>query len=433
MNHVQRLLSFIFVLIGGEDLQVFGRPRNVAVTLPEATTHPLLLDASATSNRSAAGQQRTSRRTQRVHAGTTHTELLQTISELIGGPTVHLFSHLVTRGRGGGGPDTIRLDVPAGALVNLERGFLQQRRPGVISASLRVERAPRAGKGRSEGREFDPLLTLQRWVEEIKIIHGKFMQERVSKLGNHVVLHLLPSAVEAAKEAKIKEDLRRAAEVKAEEEAAAREKEENEKAEAIAKQEAEDAAQRQAEEPGRQDATMDAQRVAQETPVDELAQAIDTEMADASSTPPYPPNEGQSDQRNTTAAAAPFMALNDAAPAMSDVSDGLAESSNEAESSRAAERVTVMIHGNPVDITDTGIDPTFLEALPDEMREEVLNQHVRSQGRTPSGLADQRRVFGRLTSRDTRRDHPTRKAGTSEATSRGSRIFRWQWPSGSTG
>ncbi|KAK0559827.1 E3 ubiquitin-protein ligase tom1 [Tilletia horrida] len=29
------------------------------------------------------------------------------------------------------------------------------------------------------------------------------------------------------------------------------------------------------------------------------------------------------------------------------------------------------------DITDTGIDPTFLEALPDEMREEVLNQHFR--------------------------------------------------------
>ena len=38
-----------------------------------------------------------------------------------------------------------------------------------------------------------------------------------------------------------------------------------------------------------------------------------------------------------------------------------------------------MIHGAPVDITDTGIDPTFLEALPDEMREEVLNQHVRDQ------------------------------------------------------
>ena len=38
-----------------------------------------------------------------------------------------------------------------------------------------------------------------------------------------------------------------------------------------------------------------------------------------------------------------------------------------------------MIHGGEVDITDTGIDPDFLLALPDDMREEVLNQHVRDQ------------------------------------------------------
>ncbi|KAG5715219.1 E3 ubiquitin-protein ligase ptr1 [Termitomyces sp. T112] len=42
-------------------------------------------------------------------------------------------------------------------------------------------------------------------------------------------------------------------------------------------------------------------------------------------------------------------------------------------------RVMVLIHGSTVDITDTGIDPTFLEALPDDMREEVLSQHVRDQ------------------------------------------------------
>ena len=35
-----------------------------------------------------------------------------------------------------------------------------------------------------------------------------------------------------------------------------------------------------------------------------------------------------------------------------------------------------MINGAEVDIIDTGIDPTFLEALPDDMREEVLNQHL---------------------------------------------------------
>ena len=48
-------------------------------------------------------------------------------------------------------------------------------------------------------------------------------------------------------------------------------------------------------------------------------------------------------------------------------------------SANAPECVTVMIHGSAVDIMDTGIDPTFLEALPDDMREEVLNQHVQDQ------------------------------------------------------
>jgi E3 ubiquitin-protein ligase HUWE1 len=363
-------------------MQVFGRPRNVAVTPAEATTHPLLLDASAASNRTAAGQSRTSRRTQRVHAGTTHAELLQTISELIGGPTVQLFSHLVTRGRGGSGPETIRLDVPAGTLVNLERGLLQQRRPGVLSASLRVERAPRAGESRFEGREFEPMSTLQRWAEEVKILHGKFVSERVGKLGNHIILSLLPAAVEIAKEAKIKEERRREAEAKAEEEAAAKEKEETETAAAIAKQEVEEAARREAEETSRQDAAMDAHSEAQRAAVDDSAQAIDTEMVDASEAPSLP-NEVQTDQTNaipSTADNATSITSVVPSPSTSNVNvEPAGSSSNDAESSRSVDRVTVMIHGSPVDITDTGIDPTFLEALPDEMREEVLNQHVRDQ------------------------------------------------------
>ncbi|CAG8500448.1 3553_t:CDS:10 [Paraglomus brasilianum] len=40
------------------------------------------------------------------------------------------------------------------------------------------------------------------------------------------------------------------------------------------------------------------------------------------------------------------------------------------------QRTTVMVNGHPVDITDTDIDPAFLEALPDELRQEVLSQHL---------------------------------------------------------
>lgn len=346
--------------VGGDDMQVFGRSRNVPVAAPETTTHPLLLDASAAPNRSSTGQPRSSRRPQRVPTAPSHTDLLQTIETLIGDNAVQLLQHVVTHERSGNGAETIRLDVPAGALVDFGRGFLQQRRAGVVSTTLRVERAPRSGDGRTEGREFDPLVTIQRWTEEVKILHGKFVPERVNKLGNHLTLALLPAAVEAAKEAKIKEDQRREAEAKAEEEAAAKEKEEKEKAAAL---EAEQALKREAEEAERK-TEMDAQNALQEGQAEGSA---DTEMGDVSDPSHSTLPEGQTEQTDPDA------------PISGITEDSTESSSNQAESSRPAERVTVMIHGSPVDITDTGIDPTFLEALPDEMREEVVNQHVRDQ------------------------------------------------------
>jgi E3 ubiquitin-protein ligase HUWE1 len=43
----------------------------------------------------------------------------------------------------------------------------------------------------------------------------------------------------------------------------------------------------------------------------------------------------------------------------------------------AAPRIHTTIRGSRVDITGLGVDPEFLEALPEEMREEVLYQHIR--------------------------------------------------------
>ncbi|KAJ3361762.1 hypothetical protein HDU91_003754, partial [Kappamyces sp. JEL0680] len=53
------------------------------------------------------------------------------------------------------------------------------------------------------------------------------------------------------------------------------------------------------------------------------------------------------------------------------------ENADSLASPAAEERVVVMIDGNPVDITGSGIDVTFLEALPDDLRLEVVNQHFR--------------------------------------------------------
>ncbi|WAR63783.1 hypothetical protein PtB15_17B384 [Puccinia triticina] len=65
--------------------------------------------------------------------------------------------------------------------------------------------------------------------------------------------------------------------------------------------------------------------------------------------------------------------------APADQATSSAESTSAAPPAGSSQRVTITINGAEVDITDTGIDPTFLEALPDDMREEVLNQHFREQ------------------------------------------------------
>ncbi|KAJ7703165.1 hypothetical protein B0H17DRAFT_1175941 [Mycena rosella] len=376
-----------------DNVQLFGRGRNGPVPAPEATTHPLLLDASAAA-RAPANQPRNSRQPQRIVTGGS-ADLLQTLEDLIGGGAVQLFQHVMTRGRGGGAPETIRLDVPAAALG----GFLQQRRaPGGISAAVRVvERPPRPNQAQAPGRDLDPLLTLQRWAEEIKILHGDFVMERVGKLANHVALTLLPAAVKAAKEAKILEEkdaaLRLEAQAKAE--AAAAEEEAAAAAAAAAKSAAEEvstqdtADQATSKHESDEPANSEEAAVPPEPTTGATAEAVpenamegidstrsvsndvDTDMGDATS-PPLAIVAEAGEQPAPPALDTPASAAEGAA------AEGVASSSETAGPS-AVQRVTVMIHGSAVDITDTGIDPTFLEALPDDMREEVLNQHVRDQ------------------------------------------------------
>jgi E3 ubiquitin-protein ligase HUWE1 len=55
-------------------------------------------------------------------------------------------------------------------------------------------------------------------------------------------------------------------------------------------------------------------------------------------------------------------------------------------STQEVTRQMVMIEGHEVDLTDTGIDVSFLEALPEDMRGEVLRQHFREQNRDISSI-----------------------------------------------
>ncbi|GAA96285.1 uncharacterized protein L969DRAFT_606130 [Mixia osmundae IAM 14324] len=86
------------------------------------------------------------------------------------------------------------------------------------------------------------------------------------------------------------------------------------------------------------------------------------------------PETTQDADMTTSETAATVSSAPDAAVPASRDADQAAEVAAEPSS---APRVTIQINGATVDITETGIDPTFLEALPDDMRQEVLNQHFR--------------------------------------------------------
>lgn len=194
--------------------------------------------------------------------------------------------------------------------------------------------------------EFIPKPSSQRWQDEMALCG-----EDSSKLINHIINRLLPEAKirAAAEEAKIK---------KAEEEA---EKKAEEKRKADEEAKVKEDAQKASAEPtpavaAPAEVALPESRIP--TPV------VDVEMADAAA--PVDTDDiaveptGPADAQATTEAAQP-----DATPT----------------EDPSLARTLITIHGREVDITGTGIDLEFLQALPDEMRADVVEQHMREHNR----------------------------------------------------
>ncbi|RDB16805.1 E3 ubiquitin-protein ligase TOM1-like [Hypsizygus marmoreus] len=361
-----------------DNFQIFGRTRQNTSTPPEATTHPLLLDTSTPNPRTTSGQPRGSRHSQRIVAGGNNAELLQTIDDLIGGGAVQLFHHIMSRR--GGGAETIRLDVPAGTVVDLGRGFIQQRRApqGLYTASVRVE-TPQDTPDERVGRDLEPLLTSQRWTQEVKILHGEFVTERLGKFTNHVILALLPAAVEAIKQAKVREEKELAARKEAQA-AADSLAEEKAKTDLLLKKATDEStAAHTTDEASTDESRTIVPPTSEENIPPPAAGLLGIEQDQTMEDVDLAPNDTDTDMVDATTIAEDHPPLSRLTPPM-DASESPPQTPAESSSAPPPpERITVMIHGSAVDITDTGIDPTFLEALPDDMREEVLNQHVRDQ------------------------------------------------------
>ncbi|BGP42101.1 E3 ubiquitin-protein ligase tom1 [Rhodotorula kratochvilovae] len=405
-NRRNRALAEEMMALG--DAGMFDRPRNTSTAAP----HPLLVegpqqDARAeTASRRPRGNNATSRDSPAYQEWVRSVEQMlgpggvNTLQEVLGS---HGLAHL-------SGPDQLRIQLApgpdGGMAVVIDptpglRAAQQQQHAHTHHESRHGASQPTA---RSVARQlsdrinaasvFLPVQTNQRWQEEGRILQGcVLVAERVARLANHLINALHGPAREQAKEERKKAEERRRKEEeeeRIEEERLRKLEEELEKKEAERKaleeeekkvKEAEQAEERRrAEEEARQheqEASMDLDAsVGEDVPDDvaevmNLARSLAAGLAVPSTSSSTPARQATPSTSAAPAAAAP-VASTSGAPA--------AEEAMEAEPSGSGaprERVTVLVHGEEVDITDTGIDREFLEALPDDMRDEVIRQHLR--------------------------------------------------------
>ncbi|PNH45998.1 hypothetical protein VD0004_g2027 [Verticillium dahliae] len=204
---------------------------------------------------------------------------------------------------------------------------------------------------------FTPDSTFERYQEEARMVFGGSLYiDKAQRLLKLILSKLIPPAFEHEKKAKAEEEERRRVR---EEERKKREEEERRVREAKEAKEAEEKAERERKEAEERDAQ---QRL--------TAEAL-----------------GSTDSNAPTAGADP--------QAMEGVeSHGATESATVPPAN--VPRVVTTIRGEEVDITELGIDPEYLAALPEEFREEVIAQTVssrRSQAREDAAAGEQTEVF----------------------------------------
>ncbi|PWN38380.1 uncharacterized protein FA14DRAFT_159977, partial [Meira miltonrushii] len=248
-------------------------------------------------------------------------------------------------------------------------------------------------------QEFTPAQTSTRWTDASRIVHGPQAHERSSSLRPYMINALRSGYLRDQEDLK-----RREAELEEEKRKNKADLEEAKQAkERVEKELNEARAQFEELRRGNQNESEQRESAAQnevpaQTSTESQNTANDVEMSDdtvqqnaetstAESTLPTPANlelgslQQGLDELDTSASAqadrttAGEGTSNESEQAETQPQSAAAEP-NEPQA-QPAQRVTTTVNGSEIDITDSGIDPTFLEALPEEMREEVLNQHFR--------------------------------------------------------
>lgn len=196
--------------------------------------------------------------------------------------------------------------------------------------------------------QFSAESTHERWQQEVKMIFGYTYQDKAQKLAPLIIYKLTPAAIQAEKEEKAR---KAEADRKAEEERKKRQEEERKKREA---KEAEEKAAREKKEAEERERL---ERERAEAAAQAAAQAAADHEANAAS------QEATSMEGVET--------------------QGAGENAGQqAEDERP--RVYYTLRNQQIDITELGIDAEYLEALPEEFRDEVIAQAIstrRSQAR----------------------------------------------------
>ena len=231
-------------------------------------------------------------------------------------------------------------------------------------------RPPRRGQNIRDGSSA-MLSTQGRWADEARINAGPTYQERLDNLGNHVIVALLPVARDAARIAseKAQKEAKEAEEkVKAEQEEA--ELKAKEELEAQQKREEEEAAERRREE---EEAAIAAAAAAAAAASAAAAAAAAAEAEAAAQAASQLEDATINVEASTSGVPEPNAIIPDEPVASS--------SGTQPAPSTAPARIIVMYQGQDVDITDADIDPEFLQAVPEDIRDEIIGNYVREQQR----------------------------------------------------
>lgn len=243
---------------------------------------------------------------------------------------------------------------------------------GPIRGLRSEQRREAAAQEPHQAVAFTPESTLDRYQEEARMIFGGNPAVEASRLSNTIIAQLTPAAMELERKLKAEEEENQ----KRLEEA--RKKREEEERLAKERKEAEERAEREKKEAEEREA---AAKLAAEA-AEAAALAASQNATEAQ------PGEGNGNQGSgamegvETTESAGVAATNEG---------------SEAAASRAnVPRVTTVIRGEEVDVTELGIDPDYLAALPEEFREEVIAQTVserRSQAREEAASGETTEVF----------------------------------------